>query len=92
MSENDSTQNAASETASQSQTPLTEREQRAAVRKRYGDIGEIDSDARSCCDDEGVTTQSERLGYAPEETASVAPGADLGLGCGNHEGQKNSDC
>jgi arsenite methyltransferase len=30
-----------------------------------------------------MTTQSERLGYTPEETASVASGADLGLGCGN---------
>jgi arsenite methyltransferase len=83
MTENDSTQNADTETTSQSQTPLTERDQRAAVRERYGEIGQTDSDARSCCDDEEMTTQSERLGYAPEETASVAPGADLGLGCGN---------
>jgi arsenite methyltransferase len=83
MSENDSTQNADRETTSQSQPPLTEREQRAAVRNRYGEIGQTDSDASGCCDDEEMTTQSERFGYTPEETASVASGADLGLGCGN---------
>jgi arsenite methyltransferase len=77
MSENDSTQR---ETTAQ--TPLTEREQRAAVRKRYGEIGETGSEASSCCEGE-TTTQSGQLGYDSEETASVAPGADLGLGCGN---------
>lgn len=89
MSENDLTQNAGETT---SQPSLTEREQRAAVRKRYGEIGETNSEASSCgetgseassCCEGEMATQSEQLGYDPEEIASVASGADLGLGCGN---------
>ena len=39
----------------------------------------------SCCDaGEGKpASYGEKLGYTAEELAAVAPGADLGLGCGN---------
>jgi SAM-dependent methyltransferase len=36
-----------------------------------------------CCDEDADATGSERLGYDAEDVASVADGADLGLGCGN---------
>jgi arsenite methyltransferase len=94
MSDNDSTQNAASET--ESRPSLTAREQRDAVRTRYGEIAQTedtsqccasssatDASSTSCCGDDERTTQSEQLGYTAEETATVAPGANLGLGCGN---------
>ena len=36
-----------------------------------------------CCESDGETSPSQALGYSNEELASVADGADLGLGCGN---------
>ncbi|MDG5820802.1 arsenite methyltransferase [Natronococcus sp. A-GB7] len=67
---------------------------REIVRERYGTIA---SDGQDCCGDVGIdvtegseccdstadVTGSERLGYDPDDIASVADGADLGLGCGN---------
>jgi arsenite methyltransferase len=67
---------------------------REMVRERYGTIA---ADGQDCCDDVGIdvtddsdccdgnadATVSERLGYDTDDIASVADGADLGLGCGN---------
>lgn len=69
-------------------------EQRDAVRERYAGIA---TDSTSCCDDTGVTSccgetkresegdsdQSRSLGYSDDDLDAVAPGANLGLGCGN---------
>jgi len=69
-------------------------ETREMVRERYGAIA---SDGHDCCSDVGIditddggccdgstdATGSERLGYDADDVASVADGADLGLGCGN---------
>ena len=69
-------------------------ETREMVRERYGAIA---SDSRNCCGEVGVETAddggrcdgtdgasgSRRLGYDADDVASVAEGADLGLGCGN---------
>mgnify|MGYP002279675507 CR=1 FL=1 len=63
------------------------------VRERYGaiatagtdccgDVGVDDGDG-GCCDGSEGATGSERLGYETDDIASVADGADLGLGCGN---------
>jgi SAM-dependent methyltransferase len=54
-------------------------EQRRVVRERYGRIA-TDSGG-GCCDDNG--TAAADLGYDDGEIASVADGANLGLGCGN---------
>jgi arsenite methyltransferase len=94
MTENDTSENAPSETTAH--PSLTAREQRDAVRTRYSEIAQIedanqcctsnsstDASSTSCCDDDELQTQSEQLGYTAEETAAVAPGANLGLGCGN---------
>jgi SAM-dependent methyltransferase len=64
------------------------------VRERYGTIatdgqdccGDVGIDATEndgCCDGNADATGSERLGYDTDDIASVADGADLGLGCGN---------
>ena len=68
-------------------------ETRKMVRERYGaiaaggtdccgDVG-VDVDDGGCCDGSEGATGSERLGYETDDIASVADGADLGLGCGN---------
>ncbi|MXR40205.1 arsenite methyltransferase [Halobaculum sp. WSA2] len=63
--------------------------QRAAVRKRYGEIA---SAASSCCgdvagdcgesNDPSIGGETE-LGYSEDDLDAVAAGANLGLGCGN---------
>ncbi|ELZ46590.1 hypothetical protein C463_03969 [Halorubrum californiense DSM 19288] len=68
-------------------------ETRQLVRERYGAIategtdccGDVGVDAADgeCCDGDEAATESERLGYDTDDIASVADGADLGLGCGN---------
>ncbi|AWB27547.1 arsenite methyltransferase [Halococcoides cellulosivorans] len=66
--------------------------QRRLVRDRYAEVAS--DDGGSCCSGTGATsddaccedttgTDSERLGYSPEDIAAVTDGADLGLGCGN---------
>jgi len=69
-------------------------ETREMVRERYGtiasdgqdccgDVGIDVTDDGGCCDGDTAATGSERLGYDADDVASVADGADLGLGCGN---------
>ncbi|AUV84123.1 arsenite S-adenosylmethyltransferase (plasmid) [Salinigranum rubrum] len=67
-------------------------EARKMVRERYGTIatdgkdccvGVDVADQGACCDGNEDATGSERLGYDTDDIASVADGADLGLGCGN---------
>ncbi|ELZ40768.1 hypothetical protein C463_14290 [Halorubrum californiense DSM 19288] len=69
-------------------------ETREMVRERYagiatssqdccGDVGLDVSGDGGCCSDETEASGSERLGYDADDVASVADGADLGLGCGN---------
>ena len=69
-------------------------ETREMVRERYGtiasdgqdccgDVGIDITDSGGCCDGDTDATGSERLGYDADDVASVADGADLGLGCGN---------
>jgi len=78
------------ETAADDRDP---EEARKMVRERYGaiatagtdccgDVG-VDDDDGGCCDGSEGATGSERLGYETDDIASVADGADLGLGCGN---------
>ena len=58
-------------------------EQRRAVRRRYARIA---NDSSSCCGDADATPDDDltrRLGYSEDEAATVADGANLGLGCGN---------
>ncbi len=69
-------------------------ETREMVRERYetiasdsqnccGDVGIDTTDDGGCCDGTEGASGSERLGYDADDVASVAEGADLGLGCGN---------
>jgi arsenite methyltransferase len=70
-------------------------ETREMVRERYADVAtsgqgcgadvgvDASSDDGACCGDDADATGSERLGYDADDVASVADGADLGLGCGN---------
>jgi arsenite methyltransferase len=70
-------------------------ETREMVRERYADVAtsgqgcgadvgiDASSDGGACCGDDADATGSERLGYDADDVASVADGADLGLGCGN---------
>ncbi|MEA5409683.1 methyltransferase domain-containing protein [Haloarculaceae archaeon H-GB2-1] len=69
-------------------------ETRKMVRERYGtiatdgqdccgDAGSDVADDGGCCDGTEDATGSERLGYDTDDIASIADGADLGLGCGN---------
>ena len=69
-------------------------ETREMVRERYGtiasdgqdcgdDVGVDGANDGGCCDGNADATGSERLGYDAADVASVADGADLGLGCGN---------
>jgi len=67
---------------------VTEKDEhiRAAVRGHYGEIARegCGCGPSSCCGGERAgSTDSSRLGYSPEEIASVPQGSDLGLGCGN---------
>jgi SAM-dependent methyltransferase len=57
-------------------------EQRRVVRERYARIA---ADSGGCCGDgaDDGGTESTELGYDASDFASVADGADLGLGCGN---------
>mgnify|MGYP005854128445 FL=1 len=79
------------ETATGDRDPEDTREM---VRERYGtialdgqdccgDVGIDVTDDGECCDGNADATGSERLGYDADDVASVADGADLGLGCGN---------
>ena len=70
-------------------------EARELVRERYADVAtsgqdccadvgiDATADDGGCCGEDADATGSERLGYDAEDVASVADGADLGLGCGN---------
>jgi len=57
---------------------------RDEVRSRYAEIAR---GGMSCCGGGGCSvadpTASAKLGYSPEQMASVPEGANLGLGCGN---------
>ncbi len=55
-------------------------EQRQIVRERYGDIASEDS---SCCAGTDDPDEQTRQLYSETDIDGVAPGADLGLGCGN---------
>ncbi|WP_101295469.1 arsenite methyltransferase [Halegenticoccus soli] len=65
---------------------LTAAEQRRAVRERYARIA---TESSGCCgestgcDEADADDRAKRLGYAEDDLASVADGANLGLGCGN---------
>lgn len=78
--------------------PVSERESeevRQIIRKRYGTIATNDNgcctdagvdkttDDASCCSSSTTETESEHLGYDDQDTAAVADGPNLGLGCGN---------
>lgn len=73
---------------------LSDTNQRAAVRERYGDIATgsgsscCASDSTGCCGDTEsdageLDKLSKQLGYSGEDRDAVASGANLGLGCGN---------
>ena len=79
-------------------TPVADRdpgETRELVRERYAEVAtsgqgccddvsiDATTDDGACCGEDADATGSERLGYDAEDVASVADGADLGLGCGN---------
>ncbi|QZP36355.1 arsenite methyltransferase [Halobaculum magnesiiphilum] len=72
-------------------TGLDPARQRAAVRERYGEIGEIGTGSSCCGDDADDCGTSENrpgeggteLGYTEDDLDAVAAGANLGLGCGN---------
>lgn len=63
-------------------------EVRQAVRNRYKQIV-LQNASGTCCSSQGTNSCSSadevsaKLGYSPEELASVPQGANLGLGCGN---------
>ena len=62
---------------------------RGVVRKKYSEIVKGDSRESivpvSCCGEPLVSLESlsSDIGYSQEELASVPPGANMGLGCGN---------
>jgi len=63
---------------------------RQAVRERYGRVAETDATGcgcgpSTCCEAPSIDleTLSQSLGYSAAEVLAVAPGANLGLGCGN---------
>jgi SAM-dependent methyltransferase len=60
---------------------LDDATQRSAVRERYGEI----ATESSCCGAgaPAVDERASELGYAEGDIEGVAPGANLGLGCGN---------
>jgi SAM-dependent methyltransferase len=57
---------------------------RKSVRENYGKIA---AENGSCCGPSCCTgiagSPADKLGYSPEDTASVPDGSNLGLGCGN---------
>jgi arsenite methyltransferase len=95
MSDNDAT--SPDSASSGTETALSERDQREAVRERYSSIAQSTMSEGSCCESESeastssgccedgnaIATESEQLGYTPDDVEAVAEGADLGLGCGN---------
>jgi arsenite methyltransferase len=95
MSDNDAT--SPDSASSGTETALSERDQREAVRERYSSIAQSTMSEGSCCeseseastssgcceDDNAIATESEQLGYTTDDVEAVAEGADLGLGCGN---------
>ena len=81
-------------TSPESGTELSAADQRRLVRERYGDIaanstscGDDTDETSGCCDTDRETAefddQSHLKGYSEDEITDVAPGANLGLGCGN---------
>jgi arsenite methyltransferase len=64
-------------------------EQRSIVRERYSDIAADtsnccdESEASNCCGETDAPDEQTQQLYSEEEISDVAPGADLGLGCGN---------
>ncbi|WP_313692954.1 arsenite methyltransferase [Halorarum halobium] len=64
-------------------------ERRTAVRERYAGIAtEQSRESGSCCGGTGGSRdspaeRSSKHGYSDEDLDAVAPGANLGLGCGN---------
>ncbi|UPM44181.1 arsenite methyltransferase [Halocatena salina] len=91
MSDDSSSQN---RSASRTDTALSAREQREAVRARYSAIAQTDGECgcepqtgasatSSCEDGDVIASDAERLGYTTDDIETVASGADLGLGCGN---------
>ncbi|WP_132061533.1 arsenite methyltransferase [Halorussus amylolyticus] len=63
----------------------TAREQRNAVRDRYGSIAtESETLGGDCCEGDADTPETaEKLGYSADDIEAVAEGANLSLGCGN---------
>jgi arsenite methyltransferase len=63
-------------------------EQRSIVRERYSDIAADtsnccdESEASNCCGETDAPDEQTQQLYSEEEISDVAPGADLGLGCG----------
>ena len=56
---------------------------REAVRQSYGEIARVRGANAQCCpSSDCCPPKSARLGYAPEELATLPPGADMGLGSG----------
>jgi len=64
---------------------------RDEVRKNYAEVAQGKNSCcgtgqpASCCEPQNLTVSigSERLGYSRDELASLPPGTDMGLGCGN---------
>ena len=57
---------------------------RALVRKEYGKVArEAEQEQASGCCGGFTPLASLKLGYSPEDVASVPEGANMGLGCGN---------
>lgn len=56
-------------------------EQRSIVRERYSEIA---TESSGCCEKtDEVGDRSRAVGYSEEAIDEIAPGANLGLGCGN---------
>ena len=97
MSDNDATSPDSTSSGTGTGTALSERDQREAVRDRYSSIAQSTTSKDGCCepqseastaseccnDGDAIATESEQLGYTPNDVEAVAEGADLGLGCGN---------
>ncbi|WP_226481322.1 arsenite methyltransferase [Natrinema amylolyticum] len=65
--------------------PLDAGERRTAVRDRYARIA---TESSSCCGDAGsgsdtAIERASEVGYSDDDLRDIAPGANLGLGCGN---------
>ena len=69
-------------------TEVKNDEVRQSVRNNYKQIALKVINTDSCCASEEMQTStvaeiSQKLGYTPEELASIPNGANMGLGCGN---------